>query len=205
MKKAKKIPGIPEQTRGAFHDTEDRKDFMVPELAVQKFEILKERFFSINYWKDYCGGLSAEFKLYDQSGSFVDRKPKTGDYVRINIPAPDNTDANYDWVKIVNMDDQTYNDDELERYLITCRPSKAPGSRNNHIAHFYSAESTSNFVITLGQDYIKIGVYGRNEIPNTSRTGFWGKIRNFLISLFGGYTRLAKIQWKSLTEGLLDF
>lgn len=43
--KAKKIYGVPEQTKGAFHDTEDQKDFIVPEIAARKFNILKERFF----------------------------------------------------------------------------------------------------------------------------------------------------------------
>jgi hypothetical protein len=41
---AKKIPGVPEQ-KGAFHDTESQKTFIVSELAAQQFGILKERFF----------------------------------------------------------------------------------------------------------------------------------------------------------------
>ncbi|WP_312766244.1 hypothetical protein [Epilithonimonas sp.] len=202
--KAKKIPQVPEQIKGAFHDTESRKDFIMPEFASWRFDILKNRFFSINHWKDYCGSLSSEFKLYDASGSYVERKPKKGDFIRIDIPGPGDVRAKgYDWVEIVMIDDQAYND-EIERHIMICRPSKEPGSESDRIAHFYSAGSSSTFVISRGPDYIKVGIYGRNEVPNTTKTGILGKIRNFLVSL-GGFARLTKIQWKSLADGLLEF
>lgn len=202
--KAKKIPLVPEQIKGAYHDTESRKDFLMPELAAQKFDLLKQRFFSINYWKDYCDGLSSEFKLYDEAGLYVERKPQKGDFIRIDIPGPGDLKSNgYDWVQIVMIDDQPYND-EIERHIIICKPSRKPDGKSDRIAHFYSAESSSAFVISRGQNYIKVGVYGRNEIPNTKKSGLWGKIRNFLVSL-GGFTRLTKIQWKSLSDGLLEF
>lgn len=202
--KAKPIPGIPYQVKGAYHDTESRKYFSSPEVAAQNFEILKERFFSINRWKDYCGGWSADFKLFDSTGSFVDRMPKVGDFVRIDIPGPGDLQAKgFDWVEIVKIDHQTY-ENGLERYLIMCRPSKIPDSKSNHIAHFFSRKSSSSFVICKGADWIKAGVYGRNEIPNFSKTDFFGKIRNFIVFI-GGSLRLTKIQWKSMTDGLIDF
>ncbi|PZU83240.1 MAG: hypothetical protein DI529_12985 [Chryseobacterium sp.] len=201
---AKKIPGVPEQVIGAYHDTEDQINFMMSEIVVRKFNVLKERFFSINDWKDYCGDLSSEFKLYDKSGSYVERKPRVGDFMRIDIPGPGDVKSNgYDWVEIVKIDDHTYSD-ELERYLMICTPSKIPGSKSDRIAHFYSSGSSSTFIISRGHNYIKVGVYGRNEVPNTTKTGILGKIRNFLIAL-GGFARIPKIQWKNLTSGLLDF
>lgn len=202
---AKKIPGVPEQKKGAFHDTESQKNFIVSELAAQQFGILKERFFSINHWKDYCGDLSSEFELYNSQGFPIDRVPEIGDFVRIDIPGPGDPEAKgYDWVEVVMVDNRCYND-ELERYLISCRPSEPPGrNRNGNVAHFYSRESSSTFIISRGEDYIKVGVYGRNEIANLSDKGIFAKIRNFLVSL-GGFSRLTKIQWKSLTDGLLDF
>ena len=201
---AKQIPGVPPQNSGAYHDTESLKNIVDPGLVVQKFEILKERFFSVNNWKDYCGKDSADFKLFDSAGSYKDRIPEEGDFIRIDIPGPGDIKAKgYDWVEIVLIDDD-YSGDELERYLICCRPSKIPGSNGDHISHFYSQESSSTFVISRGQNFIKTAVYGRNEIPNYKKTGFLGRIRNFLISM-GGYTQFTKIQWKSYTNGLLDF
>ena len=203
--KAQQIPGVPVQKKGAFHDIESKRSFESEEHVANHFEILKDRFFSIHRWKEYGGDLSADFRLFDSYGSYVDRMPRKGDYIRIDIPGPGDIKAKgYDWVEVVMVDDRCYND-ELERYLISCRPSEPPGrNRNGNVAHFYSRESSSTFIISRGEDYIKVGVYGRNEIANLSDKGIFAKIRNFLVSL-GGFSRLTKIQWKSLTDGLLDF
>ena len=202
--KAKKIPGVPNHYKGAHFETENLRFFDDHTLVVQQFELLKDRFFTINYWKHYCVNLSADFKLFDANGSYVNRIPIEGDFIRIDIPGPGNPQTKgYDWVLIVKIDTQCY-DSELERYLMTCRPSKSPGSKNKNIAHFYTEASSSNFLISRGKEYIKVGIYGRNEVANFSRTGLLGKVRNFMISV-GGFLRLTKFQWKGLAEGLLDF
>ena len=202
--KAKQIPGVPVQKKGAFHDNESKRSFEYAELVANHFEILKDRFFSINRWKEYGGDLSADFRLFDCVGSYVDRMPRKGDYIRIDIPGPGDIKAKgYDWVEVMKIDDRCYGD-ELERYLLVCRPSAVPQSNEEHIAHFYARESSSSFIISRGIDYIKAGIYGRNEVPNISRTGFFGRIRNLLVSI-GGFFQLTKIQWKSLADGFLDF
>ena len=201
---AKQIPGVPVQKKGAFHDTESKRCFESAELVANHFEILKDRFFSIHRWKEYGGDLSADFRLFDCVGSYVDRMPRKGDYIRIDIPGPGDIKAKgYDWVEVMKIDDRCYGD-ELERYLLVCRPSAVPQSNEEHIAHFYARESSSSFIISRGIDYIKAGIYGRNEVPNISRTGFFGRIRNLLVSI-GGFFQLTKIQWKSLADGFLDF
>ena len=202
--KAKQIPGVPVQKKGAFHDNESKRSFESAELVANHFEILKDRFFSIHRWKEYGGDLSADFRLFDSYGSYVDRMPRKGDYIRIDIPGPGDIKAKgYDWVEVMKIDDRCYGD-ELERYLLVCRPSAVPQSNEEHIAHFYARESSSSFIISRGIDYIKAGIYGRNEVPNISRTGFFGRIRNLLVSI-GGFFQLTKIQWKSLADGFLDF
>ena len=201
---AKQIPGVPVQKKGAFHDTESKRSFESAELVANHFEILKNRFFSIHRWKEYGGDLSADFRLFDCVGSYVERMPRKGDYIRIDIPGPGDIKAKgYDWVEVMKIDDRCYGD-ELERYLLVCRPSAVPQSNKEHIAHFYARESSSSFIISRGIDYIKAGIYGRNEVPNISRTGFFGRIRNLLVSI-GGFFQLSKIQWKSLADGFLDF
>ena len=201
---AKQIPGVPVQKKGAFHDTESKRSFESEELVANHFEILKDRFFCIHRWKEYGGDLSADFRLFDCDGSYVERMPRKGDYIRIDIPGPGDIKAKgYDWVEVMQIDDRCYGD-ELERYLLVCRPSAVPQSNKEHIAHFYARESSSSFIISRGIDYIKVGIYGRNEVPNISRTGFFGRIRNLLVSI-GGFFQLSKIQWKSLADGFLDF
>lgn len=201
--KAKQIPGVPIQKSGSFHDTESEKHYDSPSIASEKFNILKERFFSINRWKSYSGGPLADFRLYNSNGNAIEQMPEIGDFIRIDIPGPGETESKgYDWVEIIYISHKET--DESESYIMTCKPSKTPGiTANQHIAHFYSNAATSTFMIQKRGRTIKSGIYGRNEKPNLNAR-FIDTIRNVLIAL-GGMMGFSKIQWKSLTEGLLDF
>lgn len=203
--KTKQIPGIPQQIKGGFHNTESQKDFDDPEIALQKFVALKERFYSVNQWQKYCGENYADFRLHDSSGNFVERIPKVGDFIRIDIPGPGASETKgFDWVQIIEISDRYINDDELENLLITYRPSKMPADKkSHHTAHFYSSEATSTFMISRSNTHIKAGIYGRNESPNLN-ANFFDKIRDLLIAV-GGMAGVSKIQWKRLSDGLLDF
>lgn len=202
---AKKCPGIPSQIKSAFHDTESQKNFNVPELAAQKYIELKKRFLDVNHWKDYCGKGSTDFKLYNDLGEALERVPQVGDFVRVDIPRPGDRHAGgFDWVRIVDLSAQFVKGDEIESQLMICRPSRMPGDTSGKISHFYSQEATSSFRIARGRDFIRVEIYGRNEIPNYSKTGFINKIRNLIITL-GGFAKVTKIQWKCLADGMLDF
>ncbi|WP_415327347.1 hypothetical protein [Chryseobacterium sp. MMS23-Vi53] len=203
MMRAKLIPGVPQQMKGGFHDTETCKKFDNPETATEQFEILKRKFLAVNDWRSFCGEGFADFKLFDSEGNFINRFPKEGDFIRIDIPGPGNSEAKgYDWVKILNISEYHYNE-ILECYSMVCQPSENPQDKNNfHIAHFYSQESTSTFIICRGKNFIKAGIYGRNEYPNFN-SSFLNKIRNLFIAI-GGMIGFSKIQWKRLTNGFID-
>lgn len=199
--KPKQIPGVPIQMKGGFHDSESKRQYTGPDAAI-KFDILKQRFFSINNWKSYAGGASADFRHFDSSGKPADRQPGKGDFIRIEIPGPGNrAGKGYDWVEIVNLSHRDTG--TAESYLMMCRPCKEPNKLKGNIAHFYSTAATSNIMISREGNTLKVGVYGRNEKPNF-RTGFADKIRNFFIGV-GGMFGFSKIHWKSLAEGLLNF
>ena len=199
--KAKQIKGVPEQKSGGFHDTETYVKFEKA-LIPLKYEALKKRFFSVNQWKSYCGEAFADFKLYSSNGSPVGRDPQKGDFVRINIPGPGETEAKgYDWVEVVDI--CYYEDSHSESIVITCRPSRNPTDKSSHIAHFYSSKATSSFVIQRYSTHLKAAVYGRNESPNLN-ANFIDIIRNLAVAI-GGMMGIAKIQWRQLTNGFLDF
>lgn len=201
--KPKSIRGVPVQYEGSFHDTETQKNIIVKERLDSRFKILKERFYSINNWNDYSGNDFADFNLYNSVGNYIDRHPRVGDFIRIEIPGPGNVGSKgYDWVRIDEVTSTT--DDEKERHLINCRPSASPKGDPKRIEHFYSDRATSTFVIEKGIDYIKVGVYGRNEMPNKNNVGILSTIRNFLVTI-GGFLKLTKIEWKTLVGGMLDF
>lgn len=198
--KPKQIPGVPVQKKGGFHDSEST--MQCTDLEVHsKFDILKQRFFSINKWKKYAGSASADFRHFDASGNAVDRMPKKGDFVRIAIPGPGNKEGQgYDWVEVVNL--SHWETGSTESYLMICRPCKEPNKLNGNIAHFYGPAATSNIMISREGNTLKVGIYGRNESPNF-QTAFAGRIRNFFIGV-GGIFGFSKMQWKTLAEGLLD-
>ncbi|WP_294301197.1 hypothetical protein [uncultured Chryseobacterium sp.] len=199
--KPKQIPGVSIQKKGGFHDSESTRTCTESDIDL-KFDILKQRFFSINRWKEYAGGASADFRHFDSSGKPADRVPKKGDLIRIEIPGPANSDGKgYDWVEIVNLSHRDAGN--VKSYLMMCRPCKEPNKFQGNIAHFYSAAATSNFLISKEGNTLKVGVYGRNERPNFN-TGFSDRIRNFFIGI-GGIFGFSKIHWKSLAAGLLDF
>ncbi|MFL9832627.1 hypothetical protein [Chryseobacterium terrae] len=198
--KPKKIPGVPQQIKGSFHDTESVKEIENPQALETKFDILKQRFFAINNWRKYCRETSADFKLCDSSGNIVERLPEIGDYIRIDIPGPGGSEGrSFDWVQIVQIDLGIPN-----QVMIQCRPSRDPVKKSSRkIAHFYSNSATSTFFVSKCGNAIKAGIYGRNESPNL-KSGFFNVIRNYMIAI-GGMLGFSKIQWKCLTKGLLDF
>ncbi|MBE4948791.1 hypothetical protein [Chryseobacterium culicis] len=197
----KTFKGVPTQKFGGFHDTESRMLFR-QELIPLKFEILKERFFSVNKWKEYSGEEFAGFKLYDSNGNAVDREPQKGDFIRIDIPGPGEAEAKgYDWVEITDM--CFYQDSFSESISMICRPSRNPQhKKSKHIAHFYSAASSSTFMISRNPAHLKAAVYGRNERPNLN-ANVLDIIRNLAIAA-GGMMGTAKMQWKQLTDGFLN-
>lgn len=74
---------------------------------------------------------------------------------------------------------------------------------NAYTAHFYTGDASSTFIISRGKDFIKAGIYGRNETPNMDAQ-IADKARNLAIAL-GGMVGISKIQWKILTDGLVEF
>lgn len=203
--KVKEIPGIPTQKKGSLQDTESRRNFEDSQSTFENFEILKRRFLSINEWKRFGGKDGAEFKLYDANGNHISRDPQEDDRIRIDIPGPGNPKSNgYEWVKITEIKNNILRDDEMENLIMICVPTHTPvQNKNTDIAHFYAETSSSNFIISRGEKFIRIGIYGRNETPNM-KTNLIGKIRNMMIAL-GGMIGISKIQWKSFADGILDF
>ena len=199
------IKGIPSQEEGGYHDTVSEKCFETAEEAAAAFEILKQRFMDVNNWQEYAGQTTANFSVLNKNGTPFYGTPDVGCFFKINVPAPGiDAGEGYDWVcikKIGSGEDERFD----QSVRIEVQPCSNPNDeQNDEIAHFYSERASSNFLITLKDKCITAEVHGRNQTANLDMSSLTDKIRNLLVST-GGRLGAAKIQWKFLTDGLLNF
>lgn len=194
---------IPEQKDGVEVNVEDSIEWENEEEAKNFFQELKQRLLHVNAWHQFAGTLSADFKLTDASGNEVERKPQVGDFFKINLPAPGiQSGEGYDWVRIEEIDEEAREVDECT--AIRVRPTSSPVNDNPDVAHFYTDEATSNFIIKREGKKVTAGVYGRNEKPNVKEAvSLMDKVRNAVVGA-GGVSGFSKLQWKALVSGLLE-
>lgn len=199
--KAKEISYVPQQSKGAFHDTGSRAEVDAV-LVDEQFEILKSRFLDINHWQEICTVGTTAFGLFSAEGTPLQRNPQVGDKIRIDVPGPDGSDA-FDWVDVEDFREFGLPSEREYCMMMTLRPACPPGnSAAEPVAHFYSGEATSTIAIVKGENYLCASVHGRNEVPNTESPQIPDKLRNVLLAS-GGALGAAKVQWKMLTDGLL--
>ena len=199
-----KEPGkhIPEQQEGVEVNVEESIELASDEEAKSFFNIVKNRLLNVNKWKEFAGTLSASFQLTDSGGQEINRRPAKGDYFKINIPAPGIVSGDgYDWVRVEEIKESSHDQDEYT--AVRVRPAPSPVNAKEDVAHFYSDEATSNFIVSREGRKIVAGVYGRNEKPNVKTDTVVDKVRNAIVGT-GAASGFSKLQWKALVSGLLS-
>lgn len=193
---------IPQQEEGAAVNVEDSVRFSSETEAANFFRCVKERLLNVNAWHEHAGALSADFTLTDNNGNKIERRPQKGDYFKIDIPAPGiQSGEGYDWVQVEEIAEQA--GDAEEFISIRVRPASSPVNNNPAVAHFYTDEATSNFIVKREGAKVTAGVYGRNEKPNVKAAdNLADKLRNVVVGT-GGVSGFSKLQWKALVSGLL--
>jgi len=193
---------VPDQQTGKAIDAASTTELTKVEDAKVFFGQAKERLQNVNQWKDIAGALSATFQLVDAKGNEVQRKAQKGDYLKIDIPGPGtNSGEGYDWVKIEEVENTPLPDGE--RFAFRVRPTDNPQNRKEDVAHFYSEESTSSFVIERHDNSVTASVHDRNTKPNTDADSAVDKVRDAVVGA-AGVASFSKIQWKNLTDGLVS-
>lgn len=200
---AKPEENIPEQQEGLAVDVEDTVELATESEAVDFFRCVKNRLLNINAWHKYAGALSANFRLTDKEGNETQRLPQKDDYFKINIPAPGiKTGEGYDWVQVEEIAEQGAGAEEF--ISVRVRPASSPVNDNRDVAHFYTDDATSNFIVKRKGCKVTAGVYGRNEKPNVKAAdNLLDKLRNAVVGT-GGVGGFSKLQWKALVNGLLS-
>ncbi|MGI8598167.1 MAG: hypothetical protein ACR2KB_02830, partial [Chitinophagaceae bacterium] len=193
---------IPEQEEGAQSNTEASKEFKDVEGAQEFYQLVRSRLLNVNHWHDVAGTATADFQLTDAGGNEVNRSVKKEDYFRINIPGPGSeTGGGFDWVRVEDIE-EVKNENE-EGITIVVRPALNPTNKNPDVAHFFTDEAQSCFMAARKGTKVIAGVFGRNEKPNTKTKKVIDKVRNEAVAT-GAITGFAKLQWKSLVNGLVE-
>ena len=194
---------VPTQHAGAESNTEETATLSGEAEAIQLYETAKQRLLDVNNWEKICGTGSANFQLTDMEGNDVQRTARQHDHFKIDIPGPGPvTGEGYDWVKIESVEEEPLNNGEAA-VVIRVRPATNPKGGGNDVAHFFSDDATSNFVVKLQGNTVTAAVYGRNELPNTKAENPVDKARNTMVAL-SAVAGVSKLQWKSLVKGILS-
>ncbi|HVG16836.1 MAG TPA: hypothetical protein VM935_17830 [Chitinophagaceae bacterium] len=192
---------VPEQNKGSQSNTEASQDFASAEEAVHFYSLARKRLLNVNEWHQVAGTLSADFALTDNEGNPITREPKESDHFKIDIPGPGPANGDgYDWVRVEEIAES--NEESGESMTIRVRPSTSPVNRQPGVAHFFSEDATSCFVIKRTGNTVTASVFGRNEKPNTDVEKIVDKARNTAVAS-GAVTAFSKLQWKSLVEGFV--
>jgi hypothetical protein len=193
---------VPEHIEGTEVNVEDTVQLSNEAEATSFFKLVKDRLVTVNNWGKIAGALSADFTLTNEQGQEISTFPETGNYFKIDIPAPGIiTGEGYDWVQIEEVKEES--EANSESVAIRVRPASSPVNERQDVAHFYTDEATSNFIVKREGTKVTAGVYGRNDKPNVKAETLLDKARNAIVGS-GAVSGFSKLQWKALVSGLLE-
>ncbi|NJB86365.1 hypothetical protein GGR26_002133 [Lewinella marina] len=192
-------PALPPRREGSHHDTVSMHCH--DSDATGAYREAHARLLNINGWHLLNQAVRTEFQLCDADGSPVDRLPRVGDCIRIDLPGPGSpSGGGYDWVAITEMDEV---DGEFPYASITVAPCPAPGTDEEAVAHFFAAGATNTFVVRRVGNCVQAEVHGRNEKPNNTDPALLDRIRNEAVAL-AGKVGLSNIQWIDWARGVVS-
>jgi len=195
---------VPEQTEGVSKEFEETIELETLEDAEDMFVVAKDRLLQVSRWHEISKSIKSQFHIVDRHGHELHRPAHTGDYIVINIPAPgSNAGEGRDWVAVDAITYDDYPDENKEQIAMRLRPVSNPMNNDGSVAHFFTDNSTSTFII--GRDHKKLtaSYYGRNEKPNTDTEKLMDTVRNVAVAI-GAMLGFSDIQWKGLLKGFLE-
>lgn len=196
-------PQLPAQETGRQTNFTHEQTFDDLASARAAFKQAAERMLSINNWHEYAGAGSAKFTLTNNLGDELFGFAAEGFYISIDLPGP-GPDAGdgLEWVMIEKVTADGSSETAEEHLTMTVRPVPDPRKADREIAHFYTEESTSTFIVRRDGRTVSAGAHGRNETPNNQDVGLYDKVRNTAIGLMAR-VGLSGGQWQKLVNGLI--
>lgn len=194
---------VPEAFKGKQTSLKSEVECDSVEQAKKIFIFAKHNLLTPETWHDLTGKMSPTFNLTDSLGNEVFKLAEVGDYIKINLPGPNNNNGDgYDWVRI---DKLVYDKDENigeEYFGIRIRPADNPSSSNSEVAHFFEDSATGTYILIRQQNKVTAEYFGNNEVPNNSTDKITDNIRNTVVAGIG-MIGMSEIQWKVFIDNLL--
>lgn len=192
---------VPAQKEGTSSDTDASTSFDNAAKAKEFYSVVKQRLLDVNNWQHWAGAATARFQLTDAQGNDVSRAVQEGDYFKIDIPGPGPVAGEgYDWVQVETIKETATGDSE--QIAMKVHPASNPKNERKDVAHFFSEQASSNFIVKREGNTVTAAVHGRNEKPNTKAETLVDKARNTAVAT-GAVAAFSKLQWKSLVNGLV--
>ncbi len=193
---------VPPQYTGKEIEAEASVELNDVNTAKTFYNVVKERLLNVNNWHDLAGLISAKFQIVDAHGKELNRNAQKGDYLKIDIPGPGSKEGDgYDWVQIEELKEVEIGENQGIGFRV--RPAQNPLGSKNEAAHFYSAESTSSFIIQREMAKITAWIVDRNIKPNDDAKSLIDKIRDTSVGI-SAIGMFSKIQWQNLAKGLVE-
>ncbi len=192
---------IPENHTGKAVDIEHSRTEESVGEAIKVFSIIKSSFLRPGKWQSIAGKATAGFEIDSPVGKGGELKE--GDFIKIDIPGPgSSTGEGYDWVRAEKVLKNAI-DAADESIVIQVRACTDPHTKGEDVAHFFSNEATSSFILKREGQKIVASYHGRNERPNTATEKITDTVRNVVVAA-GAMVGLSEVQWESLIKGFVS-
>lgn len=192
---------VPPNKEGREITAEAVTTFPTTDEAKSFYKTVRERLLYVHNWGPITGSLGADFELTDEQGKETDRLAQTGDHFRIDITGPGSKAGDgYDWARVEDI--REVNQAETESIAMRVRPAANPRTGNPNVAHFFSENSSSTFVITREGNQVIASIYDRNIEANEETHEPLDKVRNAVVGL-GAKHGFSKLQWEALAHALV--
>lgn len=189
---------IPDHQSGRVIDAESFIELRSEKVATVFYEVVRNRLQHVNSWSIIANGLSARFQLVNKEGIEVYRKAQEGDYLKMEVSSPSGNSGNrFGWFRIEAVDNFS-NNDGLESFGFRIRPAFSPSFGKN----FSNAqdELTNTFIVSRAGNRVTASIFQRGGDINRDLAAPPNRNQKGSMPM----TRLSYVEWKNLTDGLIN-
>lgn len=168
--------------------------------AIALFALARNRLFDINNWHVFTGYDPGTFRLVNAKGEVLNRTPRMGDLIRIDIKKPGiQLLKKNEWMMVEEMHeayDHTHDEDYCE---LKIRPVYDPDSPRSKHGYFYTEDACMVFIVQRQGKIVITGEKGSNqELQANAQQVF--KLSSAQSDFIA---ELHNVQWETIIKNLL--